>query len=102
MEIDKLKQAKKDLGYTYKDISKLSGVPLRTIEDMFAERTNPRIDTVEAIEKVLGIERTGNVLQQEKSLSENEQALIELFNKVPTDKQALVLSMIEGALKSLK
>lgn len=179
MEIEMLKQAKKELGYTYKDISRLSGVPLRTIEDMFAERTKPRIDTVEAIEKALGITRFSveeetktqgfkifnlkelrksmhktqqqvandlNIVQQkyqqyesgkyqpdnemllkianyfnvsidylfgrtedrqgntikEKGLSENEQALIELFNQVPQDQQALVLSMIQVALNNLK
>ena len=39
---------------------------------------------------------------KEKGLSENEQALLDLFNCVPEDKQALVLSMIQVALKSLK
>ncbi len=58
--IERLKQTKKDLNLTYKDISALSGVPLRTIEDMFAGRTKPRINTVEAIEKALGIDRTFN------------------------------------------
>ncbi len=42
------------------------------------------------------------VTVKEKSLSNNEQALLDLFNKVPIDQQALVLSMIEVALKSLK
>lgn len=35
-----------------------------------------------------------------QQLSEGEQALIELFRKVPEDQQALVLSMIRAALNS--
>lgn len=34
-------------------------------------------------------------------ITDGEKALLELFNRVPADKQALVLEMIQAALKSL-
>lgn len=58
MDIEKFKKQKKEKNLTFKQLSELSGVPLRTIEDMFAQRTKPRIDTVEAVEKALCIDRT--------------------------------------------
>jgi hypothetical protein len=37
----------------------------------------------------------------EKDLSESEQKLIELFRKVPEDRQDFVMKMIEAAIESL-
>lgn len=71
MDIEKLKQIKKEKGFTFKKISSLSGVPLRTIEDMFAGRTKPRIDTVEAIEKALGISRFSVEEETKTQVSKN-------------------------------
>ena len=84
LDIEKLKQIKKEKGFTFKEISSLSGVPLRTIEDMFAGRTKPRIDTVEAIEKALGITRSNalstpanNVIEHRTfDIKDDEKALI--------------------------
>lgn len=50
------KEKKKELQLNYDKISEQSGVSKRTVEDIFRGFTKtPRIDTVEAIEKVLGI-----------------------------------------------
>lgn len=41
---------------TYKELSDLSGVPLDTLNNFFRGKTrNPRIDTMQAIERALGI-----------------------------------------------
>ena len=56
MNIDYLKKAKKEKKITYEKLSELSGVPISTIYDLFRGVTNaPRIDTVEALEKALGL-----------------------------------------------
>ncbi len=56
MNIETLKQAKKNKKITYEKLSELSGVPISTIYDLFrGVTTAPRIDTIEAIEKALGL-----------------------------------------------
>ena len=56
MEIKKLKTEIKRKGLTYETLSAESGIPLNTLKNIFSGRTpNPRIDTVQAIEKALGL-----------------------------------------------
>ena len=80
------------------ELAEKSKIPLQTIRKILSGVTpNPRIDTVEAIEKALG-------LQKEKSpsndgLSENEKVMLQLFRTVPEDRQTELLSLIESALK---
>lgn len=59
MDIEYLKKVKKEKKMTLDEISEKSGIPKRTLEDIFRGATkNPRVDTLEAIEKALGIEKT--------------------------------------------
>lgn len=47
---------KKELGLTNKQIAEISNLPLRTVEQVMCGKVkSPRLDTVEAIEKALGI-----------------------------------------------
>ena len=56
MNIVLWKQLKKELKLKYEDIAKLSGIPLTTVKNIFCGYVKtPRIDTVQAIEKALGI-----------------------------------------------
>lgn len=53
------KQRKKELKLTLDDIAKKTGIGISTIKDIFRGATYaPRIDTVEAIEKALGIDNS--------------------------------------------
>ncbi len=50
-------ERKKDLNYTFANLSEYSEVPINTLTAIFSGRNpNPRIDTIEAIEKALGID----------------------------------------------
>ena len=54
MDIEKLKEKKRTLGYTNEDVARLSGVPLGTVQKVFAGVTkNPRRETVIALAGVL-------------------------------------------------
>ena len=54
MTIEEMRERKRELGYTNEMISELSGVPLGTVQKIFAGFTKaPRRGTVEALEKVL-------------------------------------------------
>ena len=54
MDIKRLKEKKKELRYTNKDIAELSGVPLGTVQKVFGNTTKePRRDTLLALASVL-------------------------------------------------
>lgn len=54
MTIQEMKQRKKELGYTNEQISKLSGVPLGTVQKIFGGATSsPRFETLRALEQIL-------------------------------------------------
>ncbi|MDD6816261.1 MAG: Uma2 family endonuclease [Firmicutes bacterium] len=54
MRIEKLKKRKEELGYTNEQIANLSGVPLSTVQKIFAGVTSrPRLETLQALEAAL-------------------------------------------------
>lgn len=56
MNLEVLKKAKKEKRMTLQEISDKSGIPKRTVDQIFSGKTtNPRIDTVQAIERALGL-----------------------------------------------
>lgn len=100
MEINTLKTIKKQKKLSYKDISKLSGIPENTIIDIFLQRTkNPRIDTITAIEKALGIEQA----QSNKSieLNEEETELINLYRELPKTLKRGVIEFIKQTAQAV-
>lgn len=53
MKIEKMREKKREYGYTYAQIADLSGVPLGTVQKIFSGETqSPRYDTVMALERV--------------------------------------------------
>lgn len=98
MDLELWKKVKKEKKLTISAIAQLANLPKGSVQNIFCGYVpNPRTDTVEAIEKALGLQNEKAPLQ----LSNGEQKLIELFRLVPQDQQDLVLSMINGAIESL-
>ena len=90
MDIQVIKDAKIKKGLTLKQIAEQSGVPIRTVEDIFDRTTtNPRIDTVDAIKKVLDISPDGVIL------SEMETRLLRAFNALIPNMQNFIISTVE-------
>lgn len=86
MDISVMKTRKKELKMTLDELSEKSGIPKRTIEDIFRGATkNPRIDTMRAIEQALGLSSA------QLSFTEEEQAL----GVIPTAKETLSSDEIE-------
>lgn len=53
MTIQEMKKKKQEKGYTYLQISELSGVPLGTVQKIFSgETASPRYDTLQALEQL--------------------------------------------------
>ena len=92
MNIEQLKKAKKEKKMTYEELSKISGVPISTIYDLFRGITAaPRIDTLQAIEEALGLNKPTEWTDEEKAfgvgrhptyLSEDEVEWVELRSEV--------------------
>ena len=54
MTLEEMKKRKKELGYTNAYITKVTGIPLGTVQKIFSGRTKaPRMDTVAALERLL-------------------------------------------------
>lgn len=79
------------------ELAEKSKIPLQTIRKILSGVTpNPRIDTVEAIEKALG-------LQKEKSpstLSDDEQRLLNAFRLLADSRKKYILELIEDLIGS--
>lgn len=100
MDIQEIKKYMRDNNITYEELSKKSNLSISTIKKVLAGISRyPRIDTMQAIERALGIDNDKN--PPDRELSEGEAELLELFNRVPEDKKELVLQMIQTAVKNL-
>ena len=69
MTIDEMIQRKKEMGYSNKQLSELSGVPLGTIQKVFSGNTEtPRYQTMQALSKVL--EKKGYSYERSEAINE--------------------------------
>ena len=69
MDISILKQKKKEMNLTFSALSDASGVPIQTLHNIFRGHTeNPRVDTLEAIERALGLDKGPEWTEEEKAL----------------------------------
>lgn len=85
MNLELYKTKKRELKLTFDDLSAISKVPRRTIISIFSGNTPfPRIDTVEAIEKALGISQAPKEENELLNLINqlNEEEIQELSNYV--------------------
>lgn len=85
MEIEKLKKRKKELKLTFDELSMRSGIPKRTLENIFHGITpTPRIDTMQAIERALGLsnEKTSTNIQGVIDIGDLEMYPIPLLGRV--------------------
>jgi transcriptional regulator with XRE-family HTH domain len=104
--IKKLRESK---DMSLEDVAKLCNTTRQTIYKYENEIvTNIPYDRIESLSKALnttpaylmGWEEEKETLTK-KDLSESEQKLIELFRKVPEDRQDFVMKMIEAAIENL-
>ena len=89
MDLELWRKTKKERNLTYQDIANQSGLPLGTIKNIFAGYTpDPRESTIRAIEQALGVEtHLIHVYHNNSPYSNEEQALIESYRKLPDDLQ---------------
>ena len=87
MDVLKIKNLMKSKGITYEELSTMSNIPLNTLKNIFRGKTqNPRIDTVQAIEKALGLDKSEDI-----AISAEDRELIELIKQL-SDEETKELS----------
>ncbi len=95
MTIEEMKRKKQEKGYTYAQISELSGVPLGTVQKIFGgETVNPRYETILALEQVF---REDCVVREESAAYEVRRQpgtyTIEDYRALPDDQR---VELIDG------
>lgn len=94
MDLELWKKMKKEKKMTLQDISDISNIPKRTVDDIFAGVTkNPRTDTVEAIEKALGLNKPSVILGDAFSIGKE---LIPLVGEVVAGVPVETSEYLEG------
>lgn len=100
-------------GISYGELSEKTKIPKSALQRYATGQTEKiPVDRLKLIAVAIGTtpeylmgwddaEHNKNASPTELPLSEGEKRLLELFNRVPEDKQQLVLQMIRAALESL-
>ena len=108
IKLDLWKLRKKELKLTNKQIAELANLPLRTVEQIMCGTVkSPRLDTVEAIERALGLNEKSpsNVYDVDGLLVYEEIGTVcagynGMVNEIPTGKKIEIpASMISGGNK---
>lgn len=102
MDIESWKKRKKELHWTHDDLAKASGVSRRTIARIFSgnpDCPSPTINTVEAIERALGLnEKNPTVRDAQSDIAENfVKEFGDLFSDETFVKYARLYKMMNAA-----
>ncbi len=97
MDIDYVKKLMKERKITYDDLAQMTNLSISAIKKIFSGIAKyPRIDTVEAIEKALGIEKE----KSPSTLSDDEQRLLNAFRLLADSRKKYILELIEDLIRS--
>ena len=93
MEIQEIKAYMKSKCITYQDLADMTGISISTIKKIFSGVSlYPRIDTMQAIERALGLENEKTPPDME--LSEGERQWLKLYNVLTTENKDLLVQMV--------
>lgn len=100
MDLTRLKEAKKRENLTIATIAERANLPKGTVQNIFCGYVpNPRSDTLEAIERALGLtssewatkEHTSN----DEQLTQEEQTLLNNFRSLPRQERAQAIEYVQ-------
>ena len=96
-------------GKSRNDISEALGISYFTVSDWVNGKKYPRMDKVEMLANYFGIQKSdlieikvGKNPPEEPKLTEGEKMVLELFRKIPEDRQPEALDLLRVALKMQK
>ena len=97
MDIEKLKAIRKEKKLSYDDLAKMTGYSRSTITNIFCGYIDlPRHETVQAIEKALGID------EQPPAMSEQEKQLSDLIMQLTEDEVKELSNYVDYILSKRK
>ena len=105
---ERIKALVEGSGLSYQELEKLTGIKKSSLQRYASGATTKiPLDVIEKLSKAFNVSQEYLMGWDEKKdsptevqLGEGEKALLDLFNRVPEDKQQLVLQMIRAALGS--
>lgn len=91
-----------------KEIADVLGISYFTISDWVNGKKYPRMDKVELLANYFGVLKSDLIemesdttpSSQTLTITEEEKLMLELFRKVPEDKQQMVIQMVKVALST--
>lgn len=94
-------------GRDQKEVAEVLGVAPSTFNEWMKAKKYPRIDKIEMLANYFGIMKSDLIeavsedgySPSEPSLTEGEELMLELFRKIPEDRQAAALELLRAALK---
>lgn len=97
MSVEELREERKRKKITFKELSLRSGIPIRTLENILSGHTpHPRIDTMQAIEKALGLADSSPLANaMVETLTDKEKRLLRAFNALLEPMQDIMLEQME-------
>lgn len=98
INIELWKKRKKELHWSHDDLARKSGVSRRTIAGIFAgddRGQNPRIDTVQAIERALGLSEEGYKDTMPFEVTPMEEEVIQTFRSLSDEDKQLFLILMK-------
>ena len=96
MKIEELKERKRALGYTAKQVAELSGVPLGTVQKIFSGHTKaPRYETLRALEKVLGYAAEDHSAPEHEVVKKQGEYTLEDYFAIPDERR---VELIDGVI----
>lgn len=110
----RLKEAMDKTHMKQADLARVTGLSKGGISNYVTGRYEPKSDIISKLAKALNcsemwlwgydvpMERTKTPSPSKEDLTEEEKVLLDLFNRVPEDKQKLVIQMIRVALGNPK
>ncbi len=111
LNIEFYRRRKKELGITFEELSKRANLPLSTIYDIFRGVTrSPRIDTVAAIERALGLSPDLDATQEESAnkkapqgiptgLTDDERVLVDYYRRLVPANKMTVFNLLKSVFK---
>ena len=97
MDIELWKNKKKELNLTFDELSDITGISRRQLLYLFnGNAKNPGVDTVQRIEKALGI------AEQPPTMSEQEKQLSDLIMQLTEDEVKELSSFVDYILSKRK
>ena len=104
----------KQKNITYEKLSEMSGIPLNTLKNIFRGKTeHPRIDTIQAIERALGLytEQIVNSVAEQKEkaqqeypagLTSDERILLDYYRRLVPSNKLTVFNLLKSVFKEAK